>query len=429
MHKKHTTLAALAAISVLALAACTGPSDDEPGNGDGTPSGDIALTNWRFADPSAVGQLHLQLVDEFNEAQDDIRVEAVEVPYADVNTILVNTSLAGNPTDVFALSPAELANNAQYLQPLDDYWAAEGDEFASAFSDAAIDLASYDGQIYGVPVEQSTTDGLWYNIDVLDAAGVDPEEAVRSWDDFMAALDLIEEAGYTPFILEAANASRMDRHWSWYVSGGADLTDPAQYAEQMCTPQSAETFEFLTDLHLDGYIPNPAGMGYEEATRQFADGNVGFYGDGPWAPATYAAYNEDIVDKLGYTHLPPREEGGTYGANLDGLLWVLPKDSPNPDAGWELIKWMSSADAQERQAENGNLPTRTAVLETETVQSDPMLLHFGTLMADHGYPRPRAPYIAEFRQEFISGYQAAVTGQSSPADAHAAVCDRILALG
>src|SRR5690625_844172 len=393
MKKNYQMIAALAAVSVLTLAACSRSSDEgAPADGNEGPSGNITITNWRFADPSAVGQLHLQLVEEFNDAQDAIFVEPIEVPYADVNTTLVNTALAGSPSDVFALSPAELANASEYLQSLDDYWAAEGDEFSSAFSQSAIDLASYDGHIYGVPVEQSTTDGLWYNTEVLEASGVDPEEAVKSWDHFMQALDKIQAAGFTPYIFEGADASRMDRHWSWYVSGGVDLSDPAKYVDQMCSPAAADTFEFLSNLYLDGYVANPAAIAYEEATRQFSAGDVGFYADGPWAPATYAAYNDEIGAKLGYTHLPPREEGGTYGANLDGLLWVLPKDSPNPDAGWELIKWMSSAEAQERQAENGNLPTRTAVLETETVQADHMLLHFGTLMAEHGYPRPRAPF-------------------------------------
>src|SRR5690606_17582213 len=98
--------------------------------------------------------------------------------------------------------------------------------------------------------------------EVLEAAGVDPEEAVKSWDSFVAALAKIKDSGQTPMLIEAKDASRMDRHWSWYVAGGADLTDPATYVDQLCTPQAADTFAFLASIALDGYAPNPAGIGY-----------------------------------------------------------------------------------------------------------------------------------------------------------------------
>lgn len=422
--RKKDILLSLSAITALGIVAACG-NDEATGPSSEKPSGDITVTSWRFADPSEVGQLHVELIDEFNKNQDDIKVTTEEVPYNDVNTELVNSVLSGNPPDLVAIGPSELASNAQHLQPLDEYWEAEGQEFQDAFSDTGKALATYDGQMWGIPIEMSTTDGMWYNKDILADAGVDPEQAVTSWESFRGALEQIKAAGHTPMLFEGANATRMDRHWSWYVSGGVDLTDPERYVEQMCTPEAEEAFTFLSSLHLDGLTPNPAAIAYEEATRQFAAGDVGFYADGPWAPATYEAYDPSIVDKLGFTTLPPKEEGGTTGANLDGLLWAIPKGSPNPDAAWEVMKYMSSPEAQERQAENGNLPTRVEQMNSPIVTDDPMLAHFGALIDEAGYPRPRAEFIGEFKQIFITAYQASVTGQQEPADAHASACDQL----
>jgi ABC-type glycerol-3-phosphate transport system substrate-binding protein len=388
-------------------------------------TGDITVTSWRFADPSEIGQLHVRLLEEFNAAQSDIKVTIDPVPYNDVNTNLINSVLGNSPSDLVAISPSELASNAEYLQPIDSYWEAEGPEFAAAFGDAAKALASHDGHVYGVAIEQSTTDGMWYNTEVLAAAGVDPEQAVSSWDNFVAALHQVQDAGFTPMLFEAANPSRMDRHWAWYVAGGADLSDPASYVAQMCSPASQQTFEWLADLHLSGLVPNPAGIGYEESTRQFAAGGVGFYTDGPWEPATFAGYDASIVDKVGYTHLPPKTEGGPLGANIDGLLWVIPKGSPNPDAAWEVIKYMSSEEAQKRMVANNQIPTRVALLDDPVVVQNATLSFFAQLINDWGFARPRATYMPEFKQTFIEGFQAAVTGQQTPADAFQSTCDRL----
>jgi len=412
------------AVAALSLAACSGTSPNEPGP-DGKASGDVTIVSWRYADPSAIGQLHSQLVEDFNASQDAITVTAQPVPYPDVTTTLINSVLSGSVPEMSAISPGTLASTAEYLEPLDEYWEAEGPDFADAFTESSKALATYDGHIYGIVIETSTTDGMYYNKGVLAEAGVDPEQAVSSWDAFTAALEKIKAIGKTPMIFEGKDASRMDRHWSWYVAGGADLSDPDTYIEQMCSADSEKTFEFLSDLYLDGLTPNPAAIGYEEATRQFAAGNVGFYTDGPWGPTTYAAYDDAIADQLGYTHLPPKTEGGPQGAAQDGYLMVIPKGSKNPAAAWEFMKYMASPEAQVREAETGNLPTLKEVNEAPEVADDPVLAHFADLMTQWGYPRPRASWMDEFKQDFITAYQAAVTGQKDPATAHADVCAQV----
>lgn len=418
---RNMQLGLVAAVAMATSLAVPALAQDEP-------SGEVNVTSWRYADPSQIGQLHLQLAEEFNEGQDRITVKPQPVPYPDLMTRLVNAVLSGSPPEMLAITPALLPSVARYLQPLDEYWENEGEEFQAAFDPVAISLITHEGHRYGIPIELSTTDGLMYNKEVLEQAGVDPEQAVRSWDTFLAALEQIKQAGFTPMLLEGKDASRMDRHWSWYVAGGADLTDPAQYVEQMCNEDALATFEFLASIPLSGYAPNPAGIGYAETTRQFPAGTVGFYTDGPWGPVTYAASNPDFPEKLAYTNMPPRTEGGRLAANIDGLMFVIPKDSANPTAAWEFMKHMASPESQARQANNGNLPTRLAVRAEPEVAGNPILSYFGDIIGTWGYPRPRSENNAEFRQIFMTGWQAAVTGQKSPAEAHAEACAALRAL-
>lgn len=425
----------LAAASALLMTGCGGsPQESNTTPSEGAPetkqvTGDITVSNFRFADPSEIGLVHVRLADEFNASQDAIKITQKSVPYAEVETILVNAVLGGAPPDLASIGPASLPSLAEYLEPLDQYWEAEGADFQNAFGEASKALASYDGHVYGIVVEQNTTDGIWYNKEVLAAAGVDPEEAVKSWGSFTAALQRIKDAGYTPMMFEGMNASRMDRHWGWYANGGADLSDPSMYITEMCKPESQETFEWLVDLYKKGFVPNPAGVAYQEATRAFAAGDVGFYPDGPWAPPTFAAYNEGIVDKIGVTHFPPKTEGGNLSVNIDGLLWVIPKGSPNPDAAWEVMKYMTSEDAQLKMLANNQIPTRTALLDTPEVKDNAIVSFFAEEIDAGGFPRPRAPWMAEFKQTWITGYQSALIGEQSTADAFTSICEQVKTLG
>ncbi len=96
----------LAAVAMLGVAVCSlSPAFAQA-------SGNVTVISWRYADPSAIGKLHYQLVDDFNASQSDIKVTAEAVPYPDVMTKLVNAVLSGSPPDVMAISPSLLPSVA-----------------------------------------------------------------------------------------------------------------------------------------------------------------------------------------------------------------------------------------------------------------------------------------------------------------------------
>lgn len=418
---------AIASMATLALVLSGCSSGGSGGDASGPPSGDVRILSWRLADPGALGKLHQSWIDSFNQSQSAIKVTGEPVPFADKGTKLVNTALSGSAPDIVAITTSEVANYANYLQPVDEYWQAEGADFASAFTDSAKELATWDGHLWGIPIEDGTSDALYYNKKVLAKAGVDIETAVASWDNFRSALQAVKASGNTPMVFQGKDAASFERHWAWYVAGGVDLNDPDQYVKQMCTPAAEQTFAWLTGLYTDGeLVPNPSGIGYNELNRQFATGNVGFVTDGPWGLGIFEGNNAAIGADLGVTRMPPKEAGGRTGANEDALIFVIPKNAKNPRAAWEFIKYMSTDQAQEASAEAGGfVPTRKAVFQSPAVADNDLLATYSKLIEESGFVRPRGPKMAEMMQILITAYQAAVTGQKPVGTAFRDACGEL----
>lgn len=74
------------------------------------------------------------------------------------------------------------------MEPLDDLYASEG--YNDVFPQDLIDIASYQGKPYSVPVNIHRSNVLWYRTDKLEAAGV--TEPPKTWDDFFAVAEQLK---------------------------------------------------------------------------------------------------------------------------------------------------------------------------------------------------------------------------------------------
>src|SRR3546814_1293259 len=66
--------------------------------------------------------------------------------------------------------------------------------------------------------------------------------------------------------------------------------------------------------------------------------------------------------------VPGQKEG--EGASLNGAWgWAIPKSSPAPDAGWEFLKWVESAEITKERALAGGAPTRSGLFDDPQVNA------------------------------------------------------------
>ena len=190
--KKATSLLLALAMTGTLLAGC-GSTASSSAAADSTASGatseeaaatgeqvTIKLANWDTSTQPAV----TQLVEAFEAANPDIKVEIIDVPSADYTTKLSVMLNGGSDVDAFYIKDADtmigLAQKGQ-LADLTPYIEADGIDLAD-FNGLAENF-NVDGKQYAMPAR---TDYyiMYYNKDVFDAAGVAYPSNDWTWADF-----------------------------------------------------------------------------------------------------------------------------------------------------------------------------------------------------------------------------------------------------
>ena len=83
-----------------------------------------------------------------------------------------------------------------FMEPLDDVYSEYG--FNDVFPQGVLDIVSYDGHPWSVPVNIHRSNVLWYNKAIFEEYGL---TAPTTWDEFIAVAETLKAAGITPLAL------------------------------------------------------------------------------------------------------------------------------------------------------------------------------------------------------------------------------------
>ena len=116
------------------------------------------------------------------------------------NAVLATRMTGGNPPDTYQIhGGAENIDTwvkTDFAQSLADFYTQRG--LNDKFPKGIIDLVSYNGAPYAVPVGVHRNGVLWNNAKILADNGI---KAPTDWDSFFAAADKLKAAGITPLAL------------------------------------------------------------------------------------------------------------------------------------------------------------------------------------------------------------------------------------
>ncbi|GAA1309318.1 ABC transporter substrate-binding protein [Brachybacterium tyrofermentans] len=186
--KRRTLLTATAASAAAAsLAACgsgtPGESKDDAAEADGrTP-----IEFWHRTFTPFENEWYAGIVSSYNDAQEKFFVKDVEVPADAWDQRVKSAQAAGTMPDVYT-DPSTMDEGARLGQflALDDLLDAEQLE---NLTDQAKELVTVDGKVYGYPLLLEPQSALFWNKDMFEAAGLDPEKPPTSWDELYATCE------------------------------------------------------------------------------------------------------------------------------------------------------------------------------------------------------------------------------------------------
>jgi multiple sugar transport system substrate-binding protein len=266
---KHSMLATVGLVgaAALILAGCSASGGED--------TGPVTITYSNFISNNGNEENLQTIVDAFEEANPDIKVEVTTLPYADYGTALQTDLAAGTVSDVFDI---EYSNYASYQANgvLAEIPVANG----AAYKQSLLEAYQTDGTQYALPSSFSDV-VLYYNKDLFDAAGVDYPTNDWTWaDEKAAALAITDQAAgvwgdHQP-------VSFYEYYKALAQTGGRFLADDGKSAA-FNSPEGIEAAKWLVEKSGTVMPTIEQGQGTPDFdTNLFKEGKLGMLHTGIW---------------------------------------------------------------------------------------------------------------------------------------------------
>lgn len=335
------------------------------------------------------------LFDRYGEAH-NVRVEVT----APVQEEKILTALSGsNPPDILVLSGGDLVKSYArqgLVEPLNHWIEVTG-----------IDL----NDIFPAPLAQCNANGtylclpwgtdiyaLFWNKDLFEAAGLDPERPPRTMEELVEYADrltirnpdgTLAQIGFIPDF----SWSHLDLYsWMfggfWYSEEGTELRLNSQPVVDALLWEQ----QFYNRYGADNVLAFAAALGgYMSPDQGFYAGRIAMMVDGEWqvGPNFISHFKPEL--NYGVAPFPPPaahpERANT--AVVQGTVALIPSGVQDKEAAARLLAWMMSPEiVAEEMAANSNLPTSRIAAKDPRFAQIPNFQVFMDLMM-----HPNAKYI------------------------------------
>jgi raffinose/stachyose/melibiose transport system substrate-binding protein len=356
----------------------------------------------------------------------------VEMNYQDddlYQTIGLPNLLAGqNAPDIyFEWTGARMAQRAADGYAADLTEAVTSGPLAGIVDDSVLPAASVDGKVVLMPHTADVTNVLWYNVPLLAEHGITPP---TTWDELLAACDALDAAGITPISSGNKDLWAAGNWLSHIVSRvvGEDAYDAALKGE---TPFSSPAFEqalgYITEL-TDHHCVNASANAIDDnaGAQLFFQGKAAMHPIGSWL-VSWAVEEAPDLD-FDFVNLPAMPEGSAGDqASVIGVEtgYMVNAKSPSIDLAVEFLALVNSPENVAKFVQEAEIiPLATSVADAGV---DGRSLALGELLASAPTVvlPPDTGYDPAVGNELYAAEAAVLGGQASPADALAALDDRL----
>ncbi len=319
------------------------------------------------------GAIMQQLVDRYNEEHPGVQVTLTVQAWSPLFDAFIAAASAGDSPDIMAMHPQETAMfiSLGLIEPIDDIVAASEVFQQDAYVQKAWDLQFYEGQMWAFPFDLGIH-GLFYNVDLFEAAGVKPPTNAEEFLEVAHALTVDangkhpgDEGFDSANIVQYAINMQTNHHgyYQWYALynqlGGQLISDDGLSCA-MDIDKATQAWQWLQDLV---YVHYAAPQGQTDYARDFLSGRTAMLIDGPWQiPAMQAAHAESGFNWGTAPYPTIFDAPAVWGSGHNFTLPTL-ADPDKRDEALAFIEWLAlnSLDWMP----SGQLPIRHDLIESE----------------------------------------------------------------
>jgi sn-glycerol 3-phosphate transport system substrate-binding protein len=320
-------------------------------------------------------ELLIQFGQEFNAMQNEFEVNvAFKGQYPEQRAAAIAAFRAGNPPHIMQMFDAgtgDMFGARQAIVPVSEVYAKAGKEFDSSvfLAPAAGYYGSADGTLFSQPLNVSTA-VMFYNKDIMAAAGLDPNAPPATWPELIEASRQIVSSGaatcgftstWISWIMLEQMSAIHDMPIGTQMNGIEGLDAELNFNNELIVRNVAT----LAELQADGSFSY--GGRSNDAAAKFIAGECGMLMQ---SSGGHAAIARDLQAEFGVSYLPhwPDLIEQPLNSIVGGAsLWVFnaPNRSDEEFRGVaEFLAYLSSTEVLQRFAEGtGFLPATNATFE------------------------------------------------------------------
>lgn len=393
--------AALSAAALVAAGCANGGEED----GEQVEAGASGVGPITFAMGSNDTDTLRPVIEQWNEENPDQEVTLHELPAeqdGQRDTLTQSLQTESGEYDVFALDVTDTAYFAasSWLQPIE----GETEVDTSGLIDAAVDSATYNGTLYGVP--QNTNAQLLYHRTDL------APEAPADWNALLESCGAAEEAQVDCIHMQlsqyeglAVAASQFIHSWGGQVVGDDGQTPEVE------SDEARAGLEALVQAYQDGAIaPQTDAFTEEETAQAFLAGEVMYSYNWPYMyESGMSDPTSQVQGEFDVAPIPGPDGAGT--STLGGYNNAINVYSENKATAAAFLEFIISEDVQMSFAEQSFPPVLSSIYDDEALQEELPYMEALKAALDNAEPRPVTPFYPDVSKAIQDNTFAALKGE------------------
>jgi sn-glycerol 3-phosphate transport system substrate-binding protein len=288
-----------------------------------------------------------RLTKVFNDGQKDVVVTPVYTGnYDDTKLKAQAASAAGKPPAVALMSAnylldLKLSGDIVSLEPMLKAEGTTREKFLADFWPALHANATVDGELYGVPFQNSTP-LLYYNKDQFKEVGLDPEKPPQTWAELVEDAKKLTKDGRYGFQL----AGGYD-YIGWLMqtlamaNGGRFFNEEYGGEVYYDVPSTLGAAQFVEDLVYKHKVMQPGVLDGGAVSTNFLAGKVSMM---LLSTGSLSFVRDNMKGNFGVGFVP-KNVRNAVPIGGGSLVMFKGLSEAQQQAGWTFIKWLTSAES------------------------------------------------------------------------------------
>jgi ABC-type glycerol-3-phosphate transport system substrate-binding protein len=242
------------------------------------------------------------------------------------------------------------------VENLTSYMEENKDQWKSCFFEKALSVNEFKSNnefgvtagIYGVPID-STNIQMLYNKKLFEKAGLNPEKHPVSWNEFLADIKQLKDAGIEGLVGGFGETWMLDclaNNYAWNIMGKDKILETIRGNVKYTDPDWLKVFGLFEEMYKNNVIASGSiTMINKDAEQSFANERAAFAFNGSWCVNVYSGMNPNLQ----YAVMLPPKVSDSYPMKVwggAGSSFVVNAGSKIKPEVIAFLKWLTESEQQ-----------------------------------------------------------------------------------